>query len=904
MRRPAGMARRLMSTCRTLVFLAQLTGSARAACSPGWHGSPPATPICYKAAGSTNSMGTCLARCQAVGGTPVCISSKRVDAFLRAALVAPEARIWTGRLSYQSATGWGTCTSGATCIYANRVAPSSFRSCALHYLHSKGWEASLCISRPDVGRIDCVCEDSNTSATVVADLPDAEWEAAQLLFAASIANVAGPSWAVFLVVLYFATRFCNCVHGFRAEGRPAGRRVTPHAVSGHAASGEQSQSSRASRIVQQLVSGGSAQGTRRPYMDLATPTEAELKRAGAKAEEVRTSISLLSCDTQIEILNKDGLALRRSSASLFGLALRAVRQPSSTHFFADVASSATEVGGALHRSPSRLRERPTTAGAAMLRAVSKRAVSMGLGARTATYKVSAEKEAAKKATRELVSVLMANPRAHASWNEALSREGLQWITPPLRAHPGRLHRRYQRYVDRETGAADSSLFSPSGIWYSPRAPIMFALLAVLLLGPCSKYLLEALAGVPGSRTKAAYSVIFPVLLAFTSAALRHGYRRQAKWIVLMTGLVASAYWAHVESEFVFRWWLSSVDGRSSIWYLPAFVTTAFHMLVWPTVTYGLVHTPRRSFYLLYVLNASVHLLLFLGFSLSAGVLGGGSSSTRSRWMFFAYIQLVVGVIMALQSLLFWIRRRADLRQADEISNRDIEKYRERFAQVKKREPDQLASVTERWKKVQGDAGPAAKEQRAPPDIEALFLEADATNALFQDLIQEVVEGLTLVEELPAGLPDACDGDADSRSGPRATHHKAPVKGEERALQKVYRSYSDDWRKLCDLVRTTIVCHTLEQVAECLTQLNKHPDIELLKTDDSKNRLRDDFDAEKASGGYRDIQLSARLCGKQAKELGVEHHIVEIQIHLEAIFKVKSEDGHKNCARHTCPPVPC
>ena len=56
------------------------------------------------------------------------------------------------------------------------------------------------------------------------------------------------------------------------------------------------------------------------------------------------------------------------------------------------------------------------------------------------------------------------------------------------------------------------------------------------------------------------------------------------------------------------------------------------------------------------------------------------------------------------------------------------------------------------------------------------------------------------------------------------------------IWKVYRSYKDDWRKLCDLCRTTIVVDTPEQVAACLRALAAHQEVQLLKTANSYDAL--------------------------------------------------------------------
>jgi|EP00966_Prymnesium_polylepis_P032771 hypothetical protein len=112
------------------------------------------------------------------------------------------------------------------------------------------------------------------------------------------------------------------------------------------------------------------------------------------------------------------------------------------------------------------------------------------------------------------------------------------------------------------------------------------------------------------------------------------------------------------------------------------------------------------------------------------------------------------------------------------------------------------------------------------------------------------------------------------------HHRAGVKMEKsRALQKVWRSYKGKWWKLSDLVRTSLVFKSPYDIAKCLNAIADDADVELLKTNNDKCRLRDGYDWRK-SGGYRDVQLSVRLKSAEAKKMGVDNHLTEAQLHLK------------------------
>ena len=123
---------------------------------------------------------------------------------------------------------------------------------------------------------------------------------------------------------------------------------------------------------------------------------------------------------------------------------------------------------------------------------------------------------------------------------------------------------------------------------------------------------------------------------------------------------------------------------------------------------------------------------------------------------------------------------------------------------------------------------------------------------------------------------------------------AGVKTEARALQKVFRSYAENWSKLCDLVRTSIVFNSPHDIATCIRLIANDPNIALLKVKKSKCRLRLGHDPP---SGYRDVQLCAKLVCNE--ETAMEERlpracgglVVEIQLHLKAIYDIKSDEGH-------------
>jgi len=102
---------------------------------------------------------------------------------------------------------------------------------------------------------------------------------------------------------------------------------------------------------------------------------------------------------------------------------------------------------------------------------------------------------------------------------------------------------------------------------------------------------------------------------------------------------------------------------------------------------------------------------------------------------------------------------------------------------------------------------------------------------------------------------------------------APLKGKDRAKEKVETEYGGDWAKLLDVVRASIVVDTIEEIEEVLDALRKSG-MKMAK------KPKDRF-SNPTSVGYRDIMINVEY---------PNGHAGELQIHLKQIFLAK-EEGH-------------
>jgi hypothetical protein len=162
-----------------------------------------------------------------------------------------------------------------------------------------------------------------------------------------------------------------------------------------------------------------------------------------------------------------------------------------------------------------------------------------------------------------------------------------------------------------------------------------------------------------------------------------------------------------------------------------------------------------------------------------------------------------------------------------------------------------------------------RKYQAAASIEDLFRAADAINPYFQEKAKVLASTLS------------------------GRHMAASIKSEVRSLEKVFRVYSGDFKKLADLVRTTIVFSGIDAVTsmnECLIKISLDTELEVVHAQDEKIRINIHKNTQ---SGYRDVQLCLRLKSPASLELGLDVHLCEMQLHLDEMHALKTETGHRN-----------
>lgn len=143
------------------------------------------------------------------------------------------------------------------------------------------------------------------------------------------------------------------------------------------------------------------------------------------------------------------------------------------------------------------------------------------------------------------------------------------------------------------------------------------------------------------------------------------------------------------------------------------------------------------------------------------------------------------------------------------------------------------------------------------DLDQIFADARVVNGPYQEWV--------------GSLAAQCGG----------RHLPVNIKSEERALQKVRRSYADDASRLCDVTRSSISFKALADVRCCLKLIFQ--DCTVLRV---KNRFHRNYNAT-LGGGYRDVSLNIQWDLPDGR-----CHVCELQLQLDVMFALKSGGGHK------------
>lgn len=508
-------------------------------------------------------------------------------------------------------------------------------------------------------------------------------------------------------------------------------------------------------------------------------------------------------------------------------------------------------------------------------------------------------------------VMLAHPQVSWERVEAVSRttSGEEIMSWALASRPIRrcssdpkvgaaaLDRASEHWTDKTTSAVDSAVFSKQGPWIWPRSKYFFFLMILLNLPQCVYPFQDcdqAFALNNYYNTCTSVSV-----WTLVGVALHFGKKKEPKVLLLLLALALALEAIYIGITPLFESCSGKIDvhdagNRDSACFVDIIVGLQIMMMeVLGIVSYCIVPV----FYPQHTVNAIgfwatsvLFVLPLMAYSRKYDEYGIRISSARShsRGYDAAYHMceagmrmytevttlgtLPMGAFAAMAWVFTMVKRKIALRVAFRVEEEDAQRYEDVWNEMLRDAETRRAvqQLDDLFHRAMRDASQTPRLQ--PPELAsvgALFAEADRFNPLLQRKFWQLCKDLEGIE-----------------------HHAAPVKGEARALQKMHRNYEGNHRRLIDLVRTGVVCRDFNVLRRFLELLLADPEIILVKGSMDKNRFAMGYDSIK-SGGYRDLQLTAKLVSAEARELGLDTHLCELQLHVEDFQRLKSDGGHKS-----------
>jgi len=179
-----------------------------------------------------------------------------------------------------------------------------------------------------------------------------------------------------------------------------------------------------------------------------------------------------------------------------------------------------------------------------------------------------------------------------------------------------------------------------------------------------------------------------------------------------------------------------------------------------------------------------------------------------------------------------------------------------------------------------------------PDLKS---QITSTNQLY---FQAAIANLLLIQKLKAwasvssGMFRCVEGDTEEflewneiKDNPSRLSrvHWTLMKGHDRTMEKLVRSYGNNPARLVDIARSAIVFRSMEHLTMCLGAIVTDNGVRVERL---KNRLSPSYDPGE-TWGYRDVSVNLMMVCKEARAVGVELHMCEVQLMLQDFAHVKN-----------------
>lgn len=232
--------------------------------------------------------------------------------------------------------------------------------------------------------------------------------------------------------------------------------------------------------------------------------------------------------------------------------------------------------------------------------------------------------------------------------------------------------------------------------------------------------------------------------------------------------------------------------------------------------------------------------------------------------------------VCMASLYQWFKTLAKVRFEDDVSKclDDVGRRLVALLEVRKYE------MAREFHRTMDQYGAAFQEMKRNAEVgkEKIELQSeDIASCLQPDGVASLDELHKLCESIFDTVEDFAEELKNSIQAPYWS--MGPMKTMQRAREKVQRDYRGEFRKLCDMVRCSVLCKDLSMAQNAVQYVKNDPRWEVL-------RVKSGFDPGKGvatTGGYRDVKLFARHNDSKV--------VVEFQLHILMFYVIKHDKGH-------------
>eukprot|EP00039_Didymoeca_costata_P033309 m.41785 g.41785 ORF g.41785 m.41785 type:complete len:537 (+) comp9810_c0_seq2:257-1867(+) len=439
----------------------------------------------------------------------------------------------------------------------------------------------------------------------------------------------------------------------------------------------------------------------------------------------------------------------------------------------------------------------------------------------------------------------------------------------------------KKWREKDAYALDSSVFSKAGVLASPRAQVAFMVIGMVFLIGSIAFMFTAPGwGLMAIIILSTEGILLSILM---NSPERHN---AAVWLlrfsmipVELAFMIESVCYCDQDAipvEVCFFGSNSTDPEATKIrWCQTSIVSTAF----------------------VFVLFVVVVVPAFGRYQLLTGMAFFGYLGIRSGVVYLHEHQILGSICILGGSFIiflvawFMYRRRLSKKQAEALIEQDRLRYEgawQRALYDMKEDPNKehgsnpMEVLEKAWSALEAATNPFPRDyfggrkflQPYNRKFSELYDQADLVNEWYQTVI--------------ASWHNELNGNED-------TYKPCHIKKTSRAIEKVKRTYLGQFRRVCDMVRATLVCRDLNHIAQAIHIIVRESKQGTVRIVRSKNRFSSSASQAKTAGGYRDIQISLMATGyepdgSQDEELTnkCKQHIMELQIHLGTIYKVKSD----------------